>query len=176
MPNLSAGGPRDEGRAVPKRSGPGSLEEERDAPIRSGPGPRDEERVDPHLSSAGPRDDDLIAPNLSSAGPRDEDRIRAYLSACGSLEDDRARERLSVTAGCDGITASGLSMRGSSEKLSTQYGVAGIGSRRMIGLVCCKGGLCPRRSTGSIAACCTGLGPRYNGGLGASPRSVMSFT
>jgi hypothetical protein len=159
VPNLSAGGPREEDRPVPTRSDPGPLEEERGAPIRS---------------TAGPRDEDLIALDLSSAGPRDDDRIRAYLSGCGSLEDDRARERLSVTAGCDGITTSGLSMRGSSEKLSTQYGVAGMGSRRMMGLVCCNGGLCPRRSTGSIAACCIGLGPRYSGGLGTSPKSATS--
>ena len=95
------------------------------------------------LSSVGPREGGRILPDLSSDGPRDEDRIRAYLSECASLEEDLARERLSVTAGCEGITASGLSIRGSSEKLSTQYGVAGIGSRRTIGLVCCKGGLGP---------------------------------
>jgi hypothetical protein len=153
VPNLSIGGPREEDRPVPTRSDPGSLEEERDAPVRSG---------------AGPCDEDLIAPDPSSAGSRDDDRIRAYLSGGGSLEDDRVRERLSVTAGCGGITVSGLSMRGSSEKLSMQYGVAGMGSRRMMGLVCCKGGPCPRRSTGSIAPCCIGLGP--------SPKSATSPT
>ena len=127
VPNLSATGPLDEDRLVP-----GSLDEERDAPIRSGVGPRDDERT---LSSAGPLDVDLAAddlsltpaledgltrPDLSSVGPRDVDRIRAYLSECPSLEADRAREDLSVTAGCEGIVASGLSMRGSSVKLSTQ--------------------------------------------------------
>jgi hypothetical protein len=194
VPSLSATGSLDEDRAVLGRSGPGSLDEERDAPTRSGVGARDDERT---LSSAGLLDDDLTAdglssrppledglimPALSSVGPRDVDRIRAYRSECASLEEDRARPDLSVTAGCEGITASGLSRRGSSEKLSTQYGVAGMGSRRIIGLVYCPGGLvyCPGglgrcRSTGSMAACWTGLGPLDNGGLGVCPTLAGSL-
>jgi hypothetical protein len=175
VPILSATGPLDEDRPVRRRSWPGPAEQARDPRPRSGVGARDDAKtrscgrpLDNDLtaddrSSTPVLDGGLITPDLSSAGPRDVDRRRggAYLSEYAS----RAREERSIAAGCEGIVASGLSMRGSSAKLSTQYGVAGIGSRRMIGLVYCPGGLGLCRTTGSIEACCTGLCPLSKGGL-----------